>query len=253
LLVSPQVSAYNGRAQSEGPCRMILKCPACHTRYLVAPSALGASGRKVRCARCGQSWFELPPVSEELRRAAEAAGGRRAPAAEPVLHGPQSPRPLPPGSNLPALLPPRRPYRQGLGWLALVLALIGGIAAGLAWREPIARAWPPIGRLYALAGFGAAAAAPAFNLRKLKSERVVEHGRALLRVSGEIVNLSADELPMPRIRLALKDREAREIEHWTEILATRRIGAGQAIGFSAALADPPAEAISLQVTLVTEG
>jgi predicted Zn finger-like uncharacterized protein len=232
---------------------MILTCPACHTRYLVAPSALGASGRKVRCARCGQSWFELPPVSEELRRAAAGAGGQAQATPSPVLEGAQTPRPLPPGSNLPALLPPRRPIGRRLGWLALALVLLAGVGAGIAWRAPIVRAWPAVARLYTFAGLRTPAESPVFNVRKLKSERVMEHGRALLRVSGEIVNLSGADLPTPRIRMALKDREAREIDHWTEILAAKRIGAGQAIGFSGALADPPAEAVSLQVTLVTEG
>ena len=51
----------------------------------------------------------------------------------------------------------------------------------------------------------------------------------------------------------LKDREAREIDHWTEVLAARRIAPGEAVGFTGARVDPPADAVSLQVTLLTEG
>ena len=43
---------------------MILVCPQCATRYVVPDSAIGASGRQVRCANCRHSWFQDGPVVE---------------------------------------------------------------------------------------------------------------------------------------------------------------------------------------------
>lgn len=56
---------------------MILTCPKCATRYLIADSEIRADGRKVRCSACGEEWREsgvsaepaaqgLPPLPPEL-------------------------------------------------------------------------------------------------------------------------------------------------------------------------------------------
>jgi predicted Zn finger-like uncharacterized protein len=36
---------------------MLIVCPNCATSYQVAPSALGATGRSVRCVRCRKVWY----------------------------------------------------------------------------------------------------------------------------------------------------------------------------------------------------
>lgn len=46
---------------------MIIVCPSCTTKYLVADTAIGPAGRTVRCAACKHSWHQAPPPEEAQR------------------------------------------------------------------------------------------------------------------------------------------------------------------------------------------
>ena len=59
---------------------MILTCPNCSTQYAVGDGAIPPQGRKVRCASCGESWFQ----EAEGEQAAEAASDIEGPADGPV-------------------------------------------------------------------------------------------------------------------------------------------------------------------------
>ena len=58
---------------------MQIACPACHTRYAVPETAIGAHGRTVRCAKCRHSWYQ--PGTEDEADAPESPAAADVPAA----------------------------------------------------------------------------------------------------------------------------------------------------------------------------
>src|SRR5688572_7443380 len=117
---------------------MILSCPSCKTRYVVPDSAIGPTGRKVRCANCRYSWVQDPPALD-LRTAASAGEA----AAEPPVPPPPpaaAPRPAPPPppswtqtETAPEPEPvedwePARRPRRNRARLWTILAVIAGLA-----------------------------------------------------------------------------------------------------------------------------
>src|ERR1700760_4820237 len=56
---------------SDSPA-MILTCPECATRYVVADDRVGPQGRAVRCASCGARWTAMP---EEMALELESNDG----------------------------------------------------------------------------------------------------------------------------------------------------------------------------------
>jgi predicted Zn finger-like uncharacterized protein len=65
---------------------MILTCPNCATQYDVADGSIPPQGRKVRCASCGESWFQdgLGETATETDAEPEPTDGIEGPADESV-------------------------------------------------------------------------------------------------------------------------------------------------------------------------
>lgn len=235
---------------------MIITCPGCQTRYTVNAQSFVPSGRKVRCAACGNTWHQDAPIDRPLAITPEPAPMPEA-RAEPATFAAEIARSAPVPQSAIAVAPQRsdREQRRGggwetaVGWVVLV-AVIGGLAGSLfAYREAVVTLWPNANALYAVLGMPVNTRGLEF--RDISWARETEDGKPVLAIFGEVVNLTERELSVPKVRVALQDASGKEIYHWTFDVQPAQVGPRQAINFATRMESPPPEADALEVRFAT--
>lgn len=223
-------------------------CPHCHQPNAPTPPPEGAW---LSCGACGTRWFARPrtanPYAGRPRREfgpgfqgtigadeidaarvidLEAApdGARARTAAAPADHPADSP------------MAGQRPR----GGVRFVLAA-GGVALGIALGIGLVLT-PLVPVLNRPAEASAAVIGDLLSFDRVRSEIThVRDGRRLL-VTGEVVNPTWRDLPLPSVQVVLKDETGVIVRTWRVNLARSDIGAKSRVGFRTAVAFPPAAA-----------
>ncbi|HKO06676.1 MAG TPA: MJ0042-type zinc finger domain-containing protein [Alphaproteobacteria bacterium] len=244
---------------------MILDCPSCATRYLVASEQIAPRGRLVRCGVCHHTWHqepaeEVPLEVEPAPRTAEAGPSQARAAGELIGERAASEaratselRPIPRGSNLPAFPPRPRRRTPVLGWVVLVLAVAALLYGTFVERARIVEFWPPAGRLFMLLGVMPEPVGAGLEIRAVTSERASENGVAVLRIAGEVVNISGVSRDVPPLVAVLEDARKRKVQQWTFKAGETKLLPGEAAKFSTSVDNPPDEATDIDVEFLPVG
>ncbi len=157
---------------------------------------------------------------------AEARSARHAPAREPSPRARGQPK--------------RQPLRRSSAAPALALIVLGAGMAAVAWKETLVRAFPPSAAFFARLGLPV-------NLRGLGLDGVdatvaTEGGDAVLTLAGRIRNLRDAAVAVPTLRFAVRDKDGRELYHWTAPAPKTMLDPGETVPFKARLAAPPEQA-----------
>ncbi|PWC81376.1 hypothetical protein TSH100_27230 [Azospirillum sp. TSH100] len=209
---------------------MIVSCPTCSTRYTLSDETLGQDGRKVRCARCGHTWWQMPDRAElepvipdaltELRPSKPAK-----PAGKSKVKPPKTPR--------------AKPARSTVIGFAVLGVLVAGTAAGAYFaRDPIVRSWPPAALLYDMIGMPAEPPGFGLELRNIHSEQKLEGGKTVLLLEGEVANTTDAERMLPPLRINTFGPEHKLLQSWTIEQSAETLGPGAAAGFRHSQPDP---------------
>ncbi len=239
-------------------------------------------GRVVRCAKCKHSWKEGPPeLDTPVLDGTEAEGP-----VTPTEKNPSSakgtareddeddfavkrarrkkrPRPMPKGSNLPAL----QNHNHGdilWGWYGLAAFVVIIISSFLIFQSTIENIWSPSQKLYRALGMEnnalthdaqndpeSALEIPPEELFKITNTVLnkVRTGQVTtLTVAGNIENRTNKTIPLPLLRIALKSNQGEVIREWTFKSSAATISKGEIVPFSTSLANPPDAATSISVT-----
>jgi predicted Zn finger-like uncharacterized protein len=247
---------------------MILTCPSCRTRYQAENARFVPPGRNVRCAKCGQVWFQSAPEPEPQSEL------------EQVLASPDTPTPVlgevaPDTAALPGMASldfatsrtqtvivtrPRSPklrrakmppLSQVTGWAALILMVLAIGWSAVQFRQTIANLWPQSTSLYAALGMPVNVRGMA--LVNVSYQQDFEDGQPVLSVTGKVVNISDRELAVPELHVVLTDDSKRELYQWTFDVGVPTLKAGAESPFITRLSSPPPQARNLNIRFAEIG
>ena len=204
---------------------MILQCSNCGSRFQVDAEAVGVTGRRVRCGRCRHEWWARA-MPEPLANAEAIA---------PVS---DVARPIPPGSNLPALR--EAPWRRRARWFgwALFVLVVAGIVAAAVSRERIVLRYPASERIFAAFGVQPRDPADGISVVDVISGSQVDAGTVMLVVEGRIENVAQGTRRVPQLRATLYDEGDREVHSWTFNVEEPLLDAGDSVAFRTAIRPP---------------
>jgi predicted Zn finger-like uncharacterized protein len=257
---------------------MILTCPACQTRYRLDDAAIGAGGRDVRCANCGNVWHYTPSKDGDAAATGTAASGT---AVAPVVGGPAEAATLaattavPPGPRLdspqidqpseagpaasaPVVAPAAGtrdepgvvPARRGMAWLAwaaLFLLIIGAVLVAILARDKIVAMWPGAARIYVAAHLGGEQPGSGLEIKVMPSRTA-----DALTIDGDITNTAGTARPVPKLRVALRDLNKNELASKVIDPPVERLLPGAVAHFSTNFPNPSPNAAGVAVTFATE-
>jgi len=207
---------------------MILTCPECETQYFAEDSTIGESGRTVKCAACGHSWFVGP---EGAREHANPLGAHEA-------------------YRLKVRERRRRKSRAAAmsAWTTTVVAFIVILVGLVAMRGEVVKRWPESASTYAAIGLPV----NRFGLEFLETEaeRYFDGTTPILEVRGAVENRSGRTVDAPLVRVILLDDQGVKVAEAFAPITPSTIPDKATAVFAARVENPPFESFELELDLV---
>ena len=209
---------------------MILTCPNCETQYFADDSTIGESGRTVKCAACGNSWFVAPKEQKE--------SARRNPAAAHEIYRERVREQRRRKSRFAALL----------SWL-ITAGLFFALGVGaIVFRNEVVKAWPQAAGAYKQLGFDVNPYGLEFE--DIQRSRTFNDTIPIVTVAGKAVNISRSAVHTPAVRVELKDERGAIVSTTYGPIQPETLPAGKTGSFQIVVQQAPIESFEIELSFV---
>lgn len=208
---------------------MILTCPECEIQYFAEDSTIGDSGRTVKCATCGHSWFVGP---EGAAPAAITAAGAHEAYRQKVRERRQ-----------------RKSRNVAFTSWTVTAAIFAVVLGGsILFRKSVVQTWPQSASAFAAIGLNV----NRFDLDFLETEaeRFFDGTTPILEVRGAVQNTSNAVVAAPRVRVTLLDDAGETVAQAFAPVTPSNIPADAIARFAARVENPPFESFELELSFV---
>jgi predicted Zn finger-like uncharacterized protein len=142
-----------------------------------------------------------------------------------------------------------RPKMELPGWVALTCIIgLGGLVLLALGRNSVTAFFPETAYLFNAVGMDVNVRGLAF--KDVKTSEIMQNGAPMLIAEGVIENVTSHDVDIPRLRLAVRSAEGRELFVWTVIPGQPKLKTGASLPFRAQLASPPLDGRQVAVRLM---
>lgn len=226
---------------------MSVSCPACQTRYNLSAAQIGA-GRTLKCARCGNQWFQQSldvvgpedqappqPLPEQASPEAPAVQAGNAPAPEDLALTVQTPRLL---RQIQLLRERINVSNRILTASAAGVAILIGAVFYVITPDDIQPMHTPEEALQTQAEPIADPQPDNLILTDLNRTLSQEGGLTLLRFNGKVTNTGTTSTTLPELRVELLDKQGKQLDYWPAEPAKNLLNPGETTGWQVRFINP---------------
>ena len=235
---------------------MTVICPSCDSRFRDPPADIPKS-RPMQCSNCDYEWVlgqeplsqvdapSMAPQMSDLLENGEDAILTNLPV---VIEGAEDDT-VKRDPIYVDKLPTPKPRKSRITLMSLAALIgIGAVTGSIVMRDTVMEKAPQTVALYDAAGL--ISVAPGLEIENVVTTRTKEDGIRRLIVRGEIENVASNTVPVPPIKLIMRNKSDAHLYAWTVTAAKPSLKAGERSRFTAVAQDYPGDAVNVEVEFV---